>query len=86
MLGAAVDQLGDAIATARQPGKPLSTISAITRGSTAWEPVCRILARRDGGPGSANVDFDRPLVSRCRAHRQKTGLIHRPLFAEITPG
>jgi hypothetical protein len=30
-LGAAVDQLSEAIATARQPGKPLSTISAITR-------------------------------------------------------
>ena len=30
-LGAAVDRLGQAIATARQPGKPLSTISAITR-------------------------------------------------------
>jgi hypothetical protein len=30
-LRAAVDRLGEAIATARQPGKPLSTISAITR-------------------------------------------------------
>ena len=30
-LQAAVDRLSDAIATARQPGKPLSTISAITR-------------------------------------------------------
>jgi hypothetical protein len=30
-LGAAVDRLGQAIAAARQPGKPLSTISAITR-------------------------------------------------------
>jgi hypothetical protein len=30
-LQAAVDRLGDAIATARQPGQPLSTISAITR-------------------------------------------------------
>jgi hypothetical protein len=30
-LQTAVEQLGDAIATARQPGKPLSTISAITR-------------------------------------------------------
>ena len=30
-LRTAVDRLGDAIATARQPGKPLSTISAITR-------------------------------------------------------
>ena len=30
-LGAAVDRLSQAIATARQPGKPLSTISAITR-------------------------------------------------------
>jgi hypothetical protein len=30
-LQAAVDQLSRAIATARQPGKPLSTISAITR-------------------------------------------------------
>ena len=30
-LGAAVDRLSRAIATARQPGKPLSTISAITR-------------------------------------------------------
>lgn len=30
-LQAAVDRLGEAIATARQPGKPLSTISAITR-------------------------------------------------------
>ncbi|MDB5611733.1 MAG: hypothetical protein JWP25_8633 [Bradyrhizobium sp.] len=30
-LQAAVDQLSHAIATARQPGKPLSTISAITR-------------------------------------------------------
>jgi len=27
----AVNRLGDAIATARQPGKPLATISAITR-------------------------------------------------------
>ena len=31
VLGAAVDQLSEAIATARQPGKPLSTIGAITR-------------------------------------------------------
>ena len=30
-LQAAVDRLSRAIATARQPGKPLSTISAITR-------------------------------------------------------
>jgi hypothetical protein len=30
-LQAAVTRLSDAIATARQPGKPLSTISAITR-------------------------------------------------------
>jgi hypothetical protein len=30
-LGAAIDRLSEAIATARQPGKPLSTISAITR-------------------------------------------------------
>lgn len=30
-LQAAVDRLSDAIATARAPGKPLSTISAITR-------------------------------------------------------
>jgi hypothetical protein len=30
-LQAAVDRLGVAIATARQPGKPLSTVSAITR-------------------------------------------------------
>jgi hypothetical protein len=30
-LQAAVDRLSLAIATARQPGKPLSTISAITR-------------------------------------------------------
>jgi hypothetical protein len=30
-LGAAIDRLSQAIATARQPGKPLSTISAITR-------------------------------------------------------
>jgi len=30
-LQAALDRLGEAIATARQPGKPLSTISAITR-------------------------------------------------------
>jgi thiamine biosynthesis lipoprotein ApbE len=30
-LQAAVDRLSDAIVTARQPGKPLSTISAITR-------------------------------------------------------
>ena len=30
-LQAAVDRLGEAIATARQPGKPLSTVSAITR-------------------------------------------------------
>ena len=30
-LQAAVDRLRDAVATARQPGKPLSTISAITR-------------------------------------------------------
>ena len=31
VLQAAVDRLSQAIATARQPGKPLSTISAITR-------------------------------------------------------
>ena len=30
-LQAAVDRLSRAIATARQPGKPLATISAITR-------------------------------------------------------
>jgi hypothetical protein len=30
-LQMAVERLSDAIATARQPGKPLSTISAITR-------------------------------------------------------
>jgi hypothetical protein len=30
-LQAAVDRLSQAIATARQPGQPLSTISAITR-------------------------------------------------------
>ena len=30
-LQAAVDRLSDAIAKARQPGQPLSTISAITR-------------------------------------------------------
>lgn len=30
-LRIAVDRLSDAIATARQPGQPLSTISAITR-------------------------------------------------------
>jgi hypothetical protein len=30
-LRAAVDRLSGAIATARQPGKPLSTVSAITR-------------------------------------------------------
>ena len=30
-LQAAVDRLSEAIATARQPGHPLSTISAITR-------------------------------------------------------
>ena len=30
-LQAAVDRLGEAIATARQPGKPLSTVSAVTR-------------------------------------------------------
>jgi hypothetical protein len=30
-LQAAIDRLSHAIATARQPGKPLSTISAITR-------------------------------------------------------
>jgi hypothetical protein len=30
-LRLAVDRLSDAIATARQPGQPLSTISAITR-------------------------------------------------------
>jgi hypothetical protein len=30
-LGAAVDRLSQAIATARRPGEPLSTISAITR-------------------------------------------------------
>jgi hypothetical protein len=30
-LRAAVDRLSEAVATARQPGKPLSTISAITR-------------------------------------------------------
>ena len=31
MLRVAVDRLGEAIAAARQPGQPLSTISAITR-------------------------------------------------------
>ena len=30
-LRAAVDRLSEAVATARQPGKPLSTVSAITR-------------------------------------------------------
>jgi hypothetical protein len=30
-LRVAVDQLSSAVATARQPGKPLSTVSAITR-------------------------------------------------------
>jgi hypothetical protein len=30
-LQAAVDRLGEAIATARQRGKPLATVSAITR-------------------------------------------------------
>lgn len=30
-LRAAIDRLGEAIAAARQPGKPLSTISAIAR-------------------------------------------------------
>jgi hypothetical protein len=30
-LQTAVERLSDAIATARQPGKPLSTLSAITR-------------------------------------------------------
>jgi hypothetical protein len=30
-LRAAVNRLSEAIATARQPGKPLSTVSAITR-------------------------------------------------------
>ena len=30
-LQSAVDRLGEAIATARQPGKPLSIVSAITR-------------------------------------------------------
>jgi hypothetical protein len=30
-LRAAVDRLSDAVAAARQPGQPLSTISAITR-------------------------------------------------------
>lgn len=30
-LQAAVNRLGEAIATARQPGKPLSTVSAIAR-------------------------------------------------------
>ncbi|MBR1282263.1 hypothetical protein JQ597_09475 [Bradyrhizobium sp. AUGA SZCCT0177] len=30
-LQSAVDRLAEAIATARQPGKPLSTVSAITR-------------------------------------------------------
>jgi hypothetical protein len=30
-LQAAVERLGEAIATAREPGKPLSTISAIAR-------------------------------------------------------
>ena len=30
-LQAAVDRLSEAVTTARQPGKPLSTISAITR-------------------------------------------------------
>jgi hypothetical protein len=31
VLGGAVNQLSKAIAAARQPGKPLSTISALTR-------------------------------------------------------
>lgn len=31
MLRVAVDRLGEAIVAARQPGQPLSTISAITR-------------------------------------------------------
>ena len=48
-LQAAVDRLSLAIATARQPGKPLSTISAITRGSAAREPVRRVPVRRGGG-------------------------------------
>ena len=30
-IGAAVDHLNEAIATARQPGKPLAAISAVTR-------------------------------------------------------
>ena len=30
-LQAAVDRLGEVIATARQPGKPLATVSAIAR-------------------------------------------------------
>ena len=30
-LQAAVDRLSEAVTTARQPGKPLSTVSAITR-------------------------------------------------------
>jgi hypothetical protein len=30
-LKSAVDRLSEAVATARQPGKPLSTVSAITR-------------------------------------------------------
>jgi hypothetical protein len=31
VLGGAVDQLSEVIAAARRPGKPLSTISALTR-------------------------------------------------------
>jgi hypothetical protein len=39
-LKAAADRLSEAIATARQPGKPLSTISAITREA----PLASLLA------------------------------------------
>ena len=45
-LQAAIDRLSRAIATARQPGKPLSTISAITPGGAAGELAGRVLVRR----------------------------------------
>jgi hypothetical protein len=31
------------------------------------------------------MDIQSPIVPPCRPPGQKTGLIHRPLFAEITP-
>ena len=44
-LGAAVDRLSQTIATARQPGKPLSTISGHYPGGSAHELVYRVPVR-----------------------------------------